>query len=260
MFTATGVLVLLMTLGAQPGSGMERLDPPAGPGAMAPNLVASGPDELLLSWLEPEQGAAGKPQAHQLRFSRWKAGTWSPAVTLARGEGLVANWADFPSLVRGPKGSLVAHWAERSGTSPYAYDVILGRSAGDGKSWQRLGPAHDDKTQTEHGFVSLLGEAAGVRAFWLDGRETAGAEGHEDHGAGAMTLRTAVLGKGLTGAEVLDSRVCDCCGTSAAMTSGGPVVVYRNRDEGEVRDIFILRRTKQGWSQPRAVHADGWKV
>jgi peroxiredoxin len=163
-------------------------------------------------------------------------------------------------MVRGPNGSLVAHWAERSGKSPYAYDVILGRSTEGGKSWRRLGPAHDDKTQTEHGFVSLLEDGAGVRAFWLDGRETAGAEGHEGHGAGAMTLRTAVLGSTLTGGELLDNRVCDCCGTSAAMTSEGPVVVYRNRDEGEVRDIFILRRTKKGWSQPRAVHTDGWKV
>jgi len=123
MFTPTGVLALLMTLGAEPTPALERLDPPAAPGAMASNLVASGPDELLLTWLEPEggsAGSAGKPQAHQLRFSRWKAGAWSPAVTLAKGEGLVANWADFPSMVRGPKGTLVAHWAERSGKSPYA--------------------------------------------------------------------------------------------------------------------------------------------
>jgi thiol-disulfide isomerase/thioredoxin len=239
---------------------MERFDPPAGPGAMAPNLVASGAEELLLTWLEPEGAAEGKSQAHQLRFSRWTQGAWSPAVTLTRGEALVANWADFPSMVRGPNGSLVAHWAERSAKGPYAYDVILGRSTEGGKDWRRLGPAHDDKTQTEHGFVSLLEDGAGVRAFWLDGRETAGAEGHEGHGAGAMTLRTAVLGKSLTGGELLDNRVCDCCGTSAAMTSEGPLVVYRNRDENEVRDIFIVRRTKKGWSQPRAVHADGWKV
>jgi peroxiredoxin len=227
---------------------------------MAPNLVASGPNELLLTWLEPLEPTEGKAQAHQLRFARLKAGAWSPATTVAQGDALVANWADFPSVVSGADGGLVAHWAERSGKSPYAYDVVLGRSRDGGKSWQRLGPAHDDKTQTEHGFVSLLAEGSGVRAIWLDGRETAGAEGHEDHGAGAMTLRTAVLGKALAGGELLDGRVCDCCGTAAAMTSDGPVVVYRNRDEGEIRDIFILRRTGTRWSQPRPVSADGWKV
>jgi peroxiredoxin len=239
---------------------VKRIDPPAGPGAMAPNLWGSGPDELLLTWLEPLEVAEGKPQGHQLRFARLKGGAWSVGATVTQGASLVANWADFPSVVRGADGSLVAHWAERSGKSPYAYDVALGRSKDGGKSWQRLGLAHDDKTQTEHGFVSLLAEGAGVRAIWLDGRETAGAEGHESHGAGAMTLRTAVLGRALAGGELLDGRVCDCCGTAVAMTSDGPVVVYRNRDEAEIRDIFILRRAGKSWSQPRPVHADGWKV
>jgi peroxiredoxin len=228
---------------------------------MAPNLVAAGPEELLLTWLEPEVPAEGKPQAHRLRFARLKKGAWSAVSTITQGGALVANWADFPSVIRGADGALlVAHWAERSGESPYAYDVILGRSTDGGKSWRRVGPAHDDKTRTEHGFVSMLKEGRGVRAFWLDGRETADAEGHEAHGKGAMTLRTAVLGASLGNGELLDERVCDCCGTSAAMTSEGPVVVYRDRDEDEVRDIFILRRVQGKWSQPRPVHADGWRV
>ncbi|MDY7227960.1 redoxin domain-containing protein [Hyalangium rubrum] len=261
MLPSAGVLVLVMTLGALAApQEAQRFDPPAGPGAMAPNLVASGAEELLLIWLEPEESPAGKPPSHRLRFARWKAGAWEEAVTITRGEALVANWADFPSVARGANGVLVAHWAERSGKSPYAYDVILGRSTDGGKSWRRHGPAHDDKTPTEHGFVSLLEERAGVRAFWLDGRDTAGAEGHEGHGAGAMTLRTAVLGKSLGAGERLDGRVCDCCGTSAAMTSEGPVVVYRNRDVEEVRDIYVIRRAGKGWSPPRPVHADGWKV
>lgn len=58
----------------------------------------------------------------------------------------------------------------------------------------------------------------GVRAFWLDGRETAETGG--GHGEGAMTLRSAVITRaGLAGGELLDARVCDCCGTSAAVTS-----------------------------------------
>lgn len=239
------------------------MDPPAGPGAMAPHLVASSANELLLTWLEPEETAAGKPTVHRLQFSRLKDGSWSAASTIVRGEGLVANWADFPSAVRGADGTLVSHWAERSSQNAEAYDVILGRSADGGKSWRRVGPAHDDKTQSEHGFVSLLPEGSGVRAIWLDGRETVGASGHaghSEHGGGAMTLRTAVLGKALARGELLDGRVCDCCGTAAAMTSEGPVVVYRNRDENELRDIFILRRTGSTWSKPQPVHADGWKV
>ncbi len=256
MLAPTPLLLLVLTL----GPGVQFIDPPAGHGAMAPNMLASGPDELLLTWLESEETPAGTPPRHQLRFARLKGGAWTAATVVTRGEALMANWADFPSVVLSGDGTLVAHWAERSGKGPYAYDVILGRSSDGGKRWRRLGPAHDDKTETEHGFVSLLKEGAGVRAFWLDGRETADGHGHESHGAGAMTLRTAVLGKSLRGGEVLDGRVCDCCGTSAVMTSEGPVVVYRDRDEDEVRDIFILRLTRKGWSPPRPVHADGWRV
>ena len=44
---------------------------------------------------------------------------------------------------------------------------------------------------------------------------------------------------------VLDARACDCCQTDAAMTSAGPVVVYRNRTEEEIRDIYIARGTAE---------------
>ncbi|HEX8819681.1 MAG TPA: redoxin domain-containing protein [Archangium sp.] len=245
--------------GGMTGQGLVPLEPPAAPGALAPNLTQEGEDSLLLTWLEPK---AGSEQAEdwRLRFSRLEAGAWSEPATLAEGKGLVANWADVPSMARGGDGTLIAHWAERSGEGPYAYDVILGRSTDGGKHWERLGPAHGDRTATEHGFVSLLADGPGVRAFWLDGRETASASGHDGHHArGAMTLRTAAVGA-LEAGELLDARVCDCCGTSTAMTSEGPVLVYRDRGEDELRDISLVRRTAGGWSPPQSVHADGWRV
>ncbi|HLL84575.1 MAG TPA: redoxin domain-containing protein, partial [Longimicrobium sp.] len=200
------------------------------------------------------------PELHRLRVSRLEDESWSAPATITESDGLVLNWADFPAVARGRGGTLVAHWAERTGGGSYAYDVVLGHSNDGGKSWRRVGTPHDDRTATEHGFVSLIGDGPGVRAFWLDGREMAG-EGHDGaHGGGAMTLRTGMAGAAPDLGELLDPRVCDCCGTSAAMTSEGPVVVYRNRDENEVRDIFILRSIKGVWSQPRPVHADGWRV
>jgi hypothetical protein len=59
---------------------------------------------------------------------------------------------------------------------------------------------------------------------------------------------------------VLDTRVCDCCQTSAAMTSRGPVVVYRDRSEAEIRDIMILRQVEGDWTTPRAVYDDNWEI
>ncbi len=77
-----------------------------------------------------------------------------------------------------------------------------------------------------------------------------------------MTLRTARVGPSgqLSGEELLDDRVCDCCGTASAVTDDGAVVVYRNRSEDEIRDIYIVRQTPEGWSKPSVVHADDWHI
>ncbi len=247
-------------------TGQAPIDPPAGAGAMAPNLSLAGRD-VLLTWLEPEG------EGHALRFARLRKGRWSEARTVAAGGDFFVNWADFPSIVEAPDGSLLAHWLARSGEGAYSYDVQLAASTDGGATWRRLGAANDDGTASEHGFVSLLPEGAGIRAFWLDGRQMDPNLDHELHlghnaeedDLGAMTLRTAMVNAGGPGASVepsalLDARVCDCCQTSAAMTAQGPVVVYRDRSDAEIRDIGILRRGASGWSQPAPVHMDGWVV
>jgi hypothetical protein len=44
------------------------------------------------------------------------------------------------------------------------------------------------------------------------------------------------------------------------LTDGGPVVAYRNRSESEIRDISITRLTASGWTPPKTLHADGWRI
>lgn len=231
-----------------PGPEVRSIDPPAAPGALAPNLRASD-EGVLATWLEPvAQGG------HRLRFSRWADRAWSPPVTIVESARLVANWADVPSVVRGGDGALVAHWAEQTGGgATYAYDAVVARSGDGGATWQRLGPLNDDGTATEHGFVSLLAEPGGVRAFWLDGRATATA-------GGAMTLRTAAVTDGVAASELVDDRVCDCCGTAAIATADGALVAYRDRGGDETRDLAVARGGAGRWSSPAAVHRDGWQI
>lgn len=224
------------------------IDPPASPGAASPNLVAAG-DTVLATWIEPTA-----PRSHRLRLARLGAGGWSPPATITEGQALLANWADVPSVARQASGALVAHWAERSGADPHAYDVVLARSTDDGATWRRLGSPHRDGTATEHGFVSLVPDGDAVLALWLDGRAMA------HGGAGAMMLRAARVGETLGDEHVVDDRVCDCCSTAAALTADGPAIVYRDRSGDELRDPFLSRRTAGTWSAPRAVHADGWKM
>src|SRR5688572_20657954 len=255
---AGSVLLLAGLLAAGRGP-VTRVDPPALPGALGPNLSPDG-DAVLLSWLEPPHPRV-KPQEgnYALRFSRFENGRWSSPGTIASGTDFFANWADFPSVTSDARGRLLAHWAAKSAGGTYAYDVRLALSKDRGRTWKPLGTAHDDRTPTEHGFVSAVPERDGIRLFWLDGRETAvGSGGHGE--GGAMALRTAFVGDAVGKSDVLDRKVCDCCQTGAAATAGGPLVVYRDRSDAEIRDVAAVRRSGNRWTAPKPVVLDGWEI
>lgn len=221
--------------------------PPAAEHSFAPYLTGGG-GELLLTWIEPLGEGA-----HRVRFARWTEAGWGAPATVTEGADLFANWADTPGVVRGGDDALYAHWLAETGSEKYAYSILLARSVDHGATWEPLGPLPDDDTPTEHGFVSWVPEADGARAFWLDGRQWV--EG------GPMSLRTARVGSaGVSGAARLDARVCDCCPTAAAMGEGGPLVVYRDRSEDEIRDIYRMSWAGGGWGEPEPVAVDGWRI
>ena len=233
---------------------------PADASAAQPDLVAAPDGSLLLSWLAPDA------RGHQLRYARFSAGRWQPARQIARGDDWFVNWADTPHLRASADGALWAQWLRRSAGNPHAYDVLLARSA-DGRQWSAPVTVHDDRTATEHGFVSLWPEGAdGMGIAWLDGRRTAGTghgDGHghgQGNGQGAMTLRSARFDARLRkhDEQELDAMTCDCCQTGAHAGASGILLVYRGRDAGEVRDIHLRRRVAGGWQPSRRVHADDW--
>lgn len=239
-------------------------DPPAAPGALAPRLSADPRGGVIASWLEPE--GSGEDAVWSLRWSRHGEGGWSPARSAASGSDWFINWADTPG-VTAFDGFLVAHWLQKSGAATYAYDVRLALSTDEGGAWRALGTPHHDGTPTEHGFVSLFATPDGFGLTWLDGRNTAGG-GHDAHHAGeapagaGMTLRAARFradGTQLDEVE-LDALTCDCCPTDAVALADGPLLVYRDRTEAEIRDVQALRLTPGGWSAPTLVHADGWRM
>ncbi len=236
---------------------VEIITPPAASGSRFPHLAAGADGRALMSWLEP----AGP--GFLLRQASWVDGSWGEALTVASGDDWFINWADFPSVVPADKGRLVAHWLQQSGDSVYAYDVRMAVSDDDGRTWTDAFTPHRDGTQSEHGFVTIIAGGGTTRAVWLDGRHTAGGHDHDENAGGAMTLRSARIDGSGTGADEgleIDGRVCDCCQTDAALTSEGPVVVYRDRSEDEIRDISIVRWIGDSWSEPLKVHDDGWKI
>lgn len=235
-------------------------EPPTNGDSREPELNATNDGRIILSWVEKIGD-----KRYALKTAARDGKGWSETRTIAEGENWFVNWADFPSVIALEDGSLAAHWLVKSGPGTYAYNVNISRSNDGGKTWRKPIVPHRDNTQTEHGFVSLIALPDGrLGAVWLDGRNMKNIKEGEDHAAASesMTLRyTAIAADGkLTDEAQLDERVCECCQTSAALTSEGPIAVYRDRSQSEVRDIYFVKQTNGSWAPPKPVFSDNWEI
>jgi hypothetical protein len=235
---------------------LQELASPAGPGAGEPFLFTTQTG-VGLSWLEPIPGT----DRTALRFALFHDDGWTPPRTVIERSDLFVNWADFPSSVSDAGGTLFAHWLQKSGSGKYAYDVRMAVSSDGGATWSDSFLLNRDGRQSEHGFVTLSAlPGGGVGAAWLDGRNMT-VDGHDaDHGE--MTLRYATVERGgrIVSDEVLDPRTCECCTTGLTMAKDGPVIVYRDRSEDEIRDVYLVRKSGNRWTRPQPVRSDGWKI
>jgi hypothetical protein len=206
-----------------------------------------------MSWLE----AVGDSLA-ELKVAAFNGNAWSAPVTVVSRGDLFVNWADFPSVFATETGRLVAHWLQRSDTGKYAYEVRVSQSSDDGATWSAPMVLHRDRRPAEHGFVSFFAAAGdSVGAVWLDGRKSA----NKDQPHEMQLATTTIAPSGSLGAEsMIDERICDCCQTDVAITARGPVVVYRDRSDAEIRDIYAVRREGAAWGTPVVVHNDNWKI
>ena len=239
-------------------SSITILTSPAGDSSAEPYLFTDKNGVVYLSWIEK----IGTQST--LKYSSFLNDKWSDPVTIASGKNWFVNWADYPVITSDGDKNLLAHFLEKSDTAKFTYDVKIVSSADSGKTWSSAKILHDDNVKAEHGFVSTIPYNDQFFVTWLDGRKTvseASQGGHDGH-HGVMTLRAALIDK--KGNKVneweLDERICDCCQTSAVITNDGPVVVYRDRSDDEVRDMSIVRYVNGNWTSPKTIHADNWQI
>lgn len=221
-----------------------------------PYLFTSPQGETYLSWLEKSDSV------NFFKYSKLDGQTWSEEKIIAKGSDWFVNWADYPQISAFENGTLIAAFLQKSGEGIFAYDVRITISK-DGQQWSEPFVLHDDQTQTEHGFVSMTPWGENMLVTWLDGRNTGGGGHDHDHGHhGQMTVRAAVLD--VDGNKIdeweLDNRVCDCCQTTATMTEEGPVVVFRDRSETEIRDLGIAKWENGKWNESAPVYMDLWEI
>ncbi|MCR9111369.1 MAG: glycoside hydrolase [Rhodobacteraceae bacterium] len=230
---------------------------PSPPGAHEPSLT-SHEHALYMSWMEQ----AG--QQTKVMMAVWTAEGWSNPRLVHQGDDLFVNWADFPGIAVFGDGTIAVHWLREIGSSGFDYQIEISRSHDGGTTWGAPLVPHTDRSFAQHGFVSMLPvDHNDLAVIWLDGRAYR-ARGHEGLAApAAMQLRgTMLTSSGVLGQDVaIDLQTCSCCQTSLAVTGDGAVLAaYRDRTEGEIRDISVARLNDEGWHRPVMVHDDGWEL
>lgn len=257
------ITVLVMAMAAASCTGAEPpafgeprpMHLPSGIDATGPRLATGAAGTVLLSWMHREEKGA------ILRYSQLGPENWQDAVDVVTDPDMFVNWADLPSVIPLDDGHWVAHWLSKSAAATYSYDVLFAQSPDNGESWSEPVRPHTDDTPTEHGFVSIHAKGDSTALLWLDGRKT-GAEATDDPAATSMTLRSAVVGpRGtLSREQLVDDTVCDCCQTDVAISSNGPIAVYRDRTVDEIRDIYVTRFLEGQWQPGSPIADDGWEI
>ena len=233
----------------------EALDFPGSAGSAQPRLTSDLDGAPLLSWIEPE-GPGGV-----LRYARFDGDAFGDPREIVRSERMLVSWADFPSVTPIIGDLWFAHWL-RKRPEGFAYDVALAISRDGGQSWSDAGQLNEDDAEAEHGFVSVIAWNERFGAFWLDGRElaTASLDGSGPLPGTSLRLASFDGGGAIAAREIVDSLVCDCCQPDVALTSAGPIVVYRDRTEEEIRDVVARRHVGGRWSEPVGLGHEGWHI
>jgi hypothetical protein len=233
---------------------VESMPAPTGPGTMLPRLTSSDRG-VIVSWVE-RSGAKS-----QLKFAERTSSGWSQPTTVASGDKWFLSYADPPTVLRRPDGSLLANWLLSTNPIYEGSDLQLSYSRDNGKTWAQPVVPHHDGTQQQHAFPSFFElPANGLGVVWLDGRDVQPSEANPE--GGPMALRYAAYDAQWkrTAEGVVDPRACECCSTSIAMTSDGVLTAFRDRSDKEIRDIAVARFENGKWTEPTRVHDDNWEV
>ena len=236
---------------------MEEIATPVGVNAREPAMAALPNGGIAMVWTEPDG------DNFAVKTSTLEDTDWTVPVSAVSSDTLFVNWADFPEIAAFEDGTLAVSWLKKTTSLSYSYDINLAISDDAGQTWGDAITPHTDRSAREHGFVTLLATGAdSITAVWLDARDYDNQNDVDSFG-NAMQLRSTSIGRdGDLGQDVaLDIRVCSCCQTSAAVTGNGDILVtYRDRSADDIRDIYVVRKRGDVWSDPALVHADGWEI
>lgn len=236
---------------------VRTLDSPAAEGSRSYSLAVAADGTVFLSWVESLEDGG-----HTLRFAELEGEEWGPSATIASGEDWFVNWIDHPAVTPLGGDRVAAHWLvhDEDRQGDYGYGIRLVFSDDRGATWRQVFEATGEGVDGYAGFVAYAGGREGFEVAYLS---TVG-DGAGGHGEvePRMALRSARfdLDGALERDREVDADVCSCCTTAMAATPGNVFLAFRDRREGEFRDISFARLDDDGWSNPELVHRDGWHI
>ena len=242
------LLSLLIAAGAGlfAGSGMSapkleviREANPTLKASLVPQATALGGGRILVSWQRPlAKGGYSFEMA-----VRDTAGKWSEVRTVDEGANLSMFSADLPAIAKLTDQRLLAYWelTDKRDGDRYATSIETAISDDEGRTWKRTPRVYRDALAGQHSFLSWFAAQDGIGLLWLDANERSkmrqAAMSRREHDAtsdlGSVGLRYALLDvDGRVKREAFVNRItCECCPTSAAVSTRGPLAVYRGRQE-----------------------------
>ena len=236
---------------------IEKVPLPTEVGAQEASLTSKD-GILYMTWMENVNTQT------KVMFSMKTASGWSEPTAVHIGHDLFVNWADFSSIAILSDKTIAVHWLQKIGKLGFDYQINIALSSDNGQTWSDPKILHEDRSPVQHGFVSMTpSKEKLLTIIWLDGRTYGVKLGETKNETEAMQLRaTTITGEGIIGKEVaIDKRTCSCCQTSITVTDKGTVIAaYRDRSEGEIRDISIARLERNGWQEPYSLNDDGWEI
>lgn len=255
--------VLLLAFACARAAGPAPRGLAGAPGADTgePSLFRNADGTVCLTW----SGPGDRPGERALRFATLAPGAtaWSAARTIVSTPRLMENWADFATLTATGDGTWWAQWFQSRAAGAHGYDGWCARSSDGGHTWT-------DPAPLGHEFVSLAPLSGGrVLAVWLESarvRAPAAPRAPKDPPAPyapSMRLKARLLAPdGSTLRDwVVDPDTCACCQTTLALLPGDrAIVAYRAHTPDEVRDNCVALFTGEGWTPPRTLHDDGWRI
>ena len=225
-----------------------------------PNLHLSNSGNIYLSYISSNPDK----KESSLLFSMFDNlnYSWNKPNLIVESDKMFVNWADFPEITTDNLNGITAHYLEMSSEKKYSYDIKIVNSTDQGFNWSNPLKLHSDNTKTEHGFVSTINTKNGFLSTYLDGRQNE-LSNHDKSIRPQMTLRGTSynIDGNILEDLLIDDRVCDCCQTDLAITENGEsIVVYRDRSEDEVRDIYYSYKKDNKWSNTINSFNDNWEI